>query len=359
MKSLEVRQLTFDRSAGGFRFGPVTFDVPSGARVALVGPSGSGKSTLLRLLAGLEHPTSGSIRIGDRECSSAGRIEPPDTRRIGYVFQSSALWPHMTALQHVRFAGPKMSKAAALELLESVGLGTTLTQRRPGAMSGGEGQRLALARALAGEPELLLLDEPLRSVDVHLRDELATLIRRVARERGLTLVVVTHDRDEALAIADQMIVLHDGQIIESGSQIDILKQPKTAFAAGFLARATCLAPEPTNNGQVVTPFGSFPTPSAVADAQSLRLVLLPGDVTIAPDQQGDLPRGLVAHIEPSPLGDVANIEFANHTLQVAATPTLRVGDEVGLRLCGEPRLLPLHQPTDGPMTAATHAEESR
>ncbi|MGA0058767.1 MAG: ABC transporter ATP-binding protein, partial [Planctomycetota bacterium] len=195
MQSLDVDQLQFRHPHGDFRLGPLDLHLPAGSRTALVGPSGCGKSTLLRLLAGLERPTSGTISIGGRVVADGPheRVSPAE-RKIGFVFQDGALWPHLDAVGHLRFVQPRLGDAEAVALLDRVGLADR-ARHRPAALSGGEAQRLSLARALAHEPEILLLDEPLGAVDVHLRDELALLVADVARDRKLTLVVVTHDRD--------------------------------------------------------------------------------------------------------------------------------------------------------------------
>ena len=181
---VEVSDLICRR--GEFTLGPVSFSAAAGARCAIVGPSGSGKTTLLRCLAGLERADSGTIAIGDRVVADGRRHEAPDQRQLGLVFQEGALWPHLTALQHLTFAAPGLAVDAARALLRRGGI-DHLESRRPAKMSGGEAQRLGLLRALAPEPAVLLLDEPLRSVDVHLRDALVLLVRALADERALRL----------------------------------------------------------------------------------------------------------------------------------------------------------------------------
>lgn len=333
MTSVAVDALEFRPGGpkGGFRLGPVSFTAPSGSRTALVGPSGSGKSTLLRCLAGLETPSAGTIRFGDRVVSGDGAHVPPTERRIGFVFQSGALWPHMTALEHLRFVAPEMKKAEARALLERVGLGG-MEKRRPGSLSGGEGQRLALARALAPSPDVLLLDEPLSSVDVHLRDALTLLVRSVSLERGLTLVVVTHDRDEALAMADDLVVLRSGRVVESGAALDLLARPETAFTAAFLAQAACLPVEVGANGSVRTAFGTAPRPDGEGPWS---LVLLPGDVAC-----GDGPAGRVLHCEPDGGAFRVHVELDGQTVRLRDANPRAVGEPVSLRLQGAPRLLP-------------------
>lgn len=216
MSSIEVENLVVRRRTG-FVLGPMSFALPLGSRTALVGPSGCGKSTLLRCLAGLQQIDAGRISMGGRIVTNGRVLVPPEQRRIGFVFQDGALWPHMSATQHLRFANPKLTKRAAEELLERVRL-EGRGDRRPGALSGGEAQRLALARALAGDPEFLLLDEPLNSVDAELRETLASLIRREAEDRGLTLLMVTHSATEAAAVADRVIAMRSGRLEQESAR---------------------------------------------------------------------------------------------------------------------------------------------
>ena len=207
----------------GFSLGPVSFTVPAGGRLAIVGPSGSGKTTLLRCLAGLERADDGSLRLGDLVAIDGATQLPPDRRGLGLVFQDGALWPHMTALQHLTFAAPGLGNDAAQALLARGGL-QAHAHKKPGQLSGGEAQRLGVLRALAPRPQVLLLDEPLRSVDVHQRDAMVLLLRTLADELGLTTVLVTHDRYEALALATDLLVLHDGQQVEHGPALALLQE---------------------------------------------------------------------------------------------------------------------------------------
>ncbi len=322
------------RRPGGFRLGPLSLDLPSGTRTALVGPSGCGKTTLLRLCAGLEVADRGTVHLGG-ELATDGRrlLLPPVARGIGFVFQDGALWPHLDAAAHLRFADPTLEPAAAAAALARVGLGG-MERRRPAELSGGERQRLALARALAGRPRLLLLDEPLHSVDVHLRAELALLIRSLAEEHSLTLVLVTHDRHEALAMAEHVAVLRNGRLVEQGLAADLLQAPRTAFAAAFLAGASCLPCEPAGDGRVRTAFGTF----AHANGRPVQLAVLPGDAALDPAGPA---AGRVLAVMPSASGALATVQVDNHALQVHAASALRPGETVRLRLVHAPRLLPI------------------
>ena len=191
--------------------------VRDGEIVCLLGPSGCGKTTTLRMVAGLERPTAGEVSIGDRPVSSAGLFVPPEERRLGMVFQSYAVWPHMRVLDNVMFpldvAGMARSEAEerAIEALASVKL-HGLDARYPHQLSGGQQQRVALARALVAEPEVLLLDEPLSNLDARLREEMRDEIRALVKRIGVTVIFVTHDQEEALGLSDRVAVMDRGVI---------------------------------------------------------------------------------------------------------------------------------------------------
>ncbi|MEZ5965089.1 MAG: ABC transporter ATP-binding protein [Planctomycetota bacterium] len=339
MSTFTLHDLTLARGKGSFVLGPIDLRLEAGARTALVGPSGSGKTTLLRLLAGLERPDRGRIALDDETWSDGPRLVlPPAARRVGFVFQDGALWPHMTALEHLRFVDPRATRADAEALLNRVGL-AGFGKRRPDTFSGGERQRLALARALAGHPQVLLLDEPLHSVDVHLRDELSLLIRGVAIERGLGLVVVTHDRRDAFALATEIVVLHGGRVIEAGAATTLASAPRTAFTAAFLGAATCIPVIATHNGHVESPFGSLPVQG---QKEGLVLALLPDDVRVVARDRAPT-HGRILRVMPDGGELLASIQLGEHVVLArcprADAPALRDGAEIGLALAGPPRLL--------------------
>ncbi len=318
------------RNLGTFTLGPLTFRIEPGTRAAVIGPSGAGKSTLLRVLAGLDPADRGRVHLGSELVTNGRVLVPPERRGIGFVFQDGALWPHLDARQHLTFVDPALGNSGADALLAQVGLAGK-GERRPAQLSGGEGQRLALARALAGKPRLLLLDEPLRSVDVHLRDELVLLIRRIAAELRLTLVLVTHDRDEALSLADDLLVLEGGQLVERGSADHLLREPATAFTAAFLARAACLPARPLGGGRFATAFGEV----AGGDGERM-LVLLPGDVHVAAGPARGRVLGMLADHGTRLLA----VEVEGQTLRVPVEQDHAPGSEVALALRRAPRLLP-------------------
>ncbi len=197
----------------------VSLTVPDHARVALLGPSGSGKTTLLRLIAGLEIPDSGTISLDGRLVSSHDCMIPPSERSIGFVFQSGALWPHMTVEENIRFALSDLPSAEQQQrcrvLMERTGI-AGLSGRYPGEVSGGEARRVALARALAPRPSILLFDEPLTNLDRPLREDLLVLILESVREAGSSMVYVTHDEYEAEKIAGTIIRFDRGTICSDG-----------------------------------------------------------------------------------------------------------------------------------------------
>ena len=213
----------------------ITLELKSGELTFLLGPSGCGKTTLLRMIAGFIEPTAGRILFDDRDVGSL----PANQRNTGMVFQSYALWPHMTVADNVAF-GLEVRKRPADEIrrrvgeaLEMVKMGH-LGKRRPTELSGGQQQRVALARALVFQPSVLLLDEPLSNLDAKLRLEMRTEIRRIVSELGMTAVYVTHDQEEALSVADAMVVLKDGSVMQHGRPNDLYRRPHSRFVADFL-----------------------------------------------------------------------------------------------------------------------------
>lgn len=218
-------------------------EVPEGTLVTLLGPSGCGKTTTVRMIAGLERPDSGEIIIGGQVLSAPDRgiFLGAHKRPIGIVFQSYAIWPHMTVLENVAFPlrveRPRVSRAdirnRSLAALDLVGL-ADLAGRPAPALSGGQQQRVALARALVREPKVLLLDEPLSNLDAGLRDRMRDEIRAVQQRLAITTVFVTHDQDEALAISDRVVVMSQGRIVEQGLPQEIYSSPRQEFTARFL-----------------------------------------------------------------------------------------------------------------------------
>src|SRR4051795_4526894 len=244
MASVELRGLTK-------RFGElavvdnVSLRIDHGQLVCLLGPSGCGKTTTLRLIAGFLEPTEGEIRVGDRLVSSKARTLPPEQRKMSMIFQSYALWPHMTVAENIIY-GLKLRKVDRDTIAKKLAaiLATTklepLAQRYPGELSGGQQQRVALARALIVEPEPLLLDEPLSNLDANVREEMRFEIRRLHDEYRYTTVYVTHDQSEAMTTADLIAVMNGGRIDQLGSPEEIYDRPRSEFVARFIGSSNIL-----------------------------------------------------------------------------------------------------------------------
>lgn len=216
-------------------------EFPDGKFVTLLGPSGCGKTTMLRMIAGFEKPTRGEIFIGDQEVSSTKTFVPPEKRDIGMVFQSYAVWPHMTVFENVAYPlkMKKMDRASIREHVEKVLEVVHLSQyaeRVPSQLSGGQQQRVALARALVAEPQLLLLDEPLSNLDAKLRDSMRFEIKEIQRSLGITVVYVTHDQMEAMTMSDIVIVINHGDIQQIGKPTEIYRYPANQFVADFVGK---------------------------------------------------------------------------------------------------------------------------
>lgn len=231
--------------------------VPAGSLTAILGPSGSGKTTLLRLLAGFERPDQGTIKIADRLIDNDNSHVRPEQRRIGYVPQEGSLFPHLTVAANVGFGLPRATRTRRVgELLDLVGL-TELARRYPHQLSGGQQQRVALARALAVEPEIVLLDEPFASLDAHQRTSVREEVQAILRKSATTTLLVTHDQDEALSLADLIAVLRDGTIAQCTTPQDLYSSPVDDTLACFVGDANLL--HGILDGALVdTPLGKLP-----------------------------------------------------------------------------------------------------
>ncbi|MEF8907565.1 MAG: ABC transporter ATP-binding protein [Haloarculaceae archaeon] len=262
----------------------VSLTVGEGELVALLGPSGCGKTTLVQAVAGHVRPTEGRVQLRGADVTDS----PPEARRVGLVFQESTLYPHMTVGENVAYGlrargvGPGEREAAVGEYLDLVGL-EDRRDARPAELSGGQRRRVELARALAPEPDVLLLDEPLSALDRQLRTQLREEIARVQRETGVTTLYVTHDQDEAMALADRLVVMNDGRVSGVGDPRALYESPPTPFVASFLGRSNAL-------------------PGTVVGRQPLTVAV--GEAEFAVTQvSGDCPTGseVTCHVRPEAL----------------------------------------------------------
>jgi iron(III) transport system ATP-binding protein len=270
--------------------------VDRGEIVALLGPSGCGKTTLLRLVAGFERPESGIVQLAGRKVSGTGTWVPPEQRRVGMVFQDYALFPHLTVSENVGFGIPRRARASrVLELLSIVGL-DGLGARYPHQLSGGQQQRVALARALAPGPELVLLDEPWSNVDPSLRETLRAEVAEVIRPLGVTVVLVTHDREEAFSLADRIALMRDGKVVQEGTPEELYFAPASRWAAEFVGAGNVLRGRVVG-GLVETSIGTFPANGA-SNALAAEVLIRPELLELEPD--------------PGGAGEVVAREFRGH-----------------------------------------------
>jgi len=291
----------------------VTLQVPEGSLVALLGPSGSGKSTLLRIIAGLEEPDSGRVLMDGADVTAAR----PQDRGIGFVFQHYAAFAHMTVRENVAFGlrirkRPKADVTARVnELLGLVGL-TQWSGQHPHQLSGGQRQRMALARALAIEPRVLLLDEPFGALDASVRAELRAWLRRLHDEQGVTTVLVTHDQEEAMEVADTIAVMNGGRIEQVGSPREIYDKPASEFVMGFVGPVSRL------DGKLVRPHDvtvSLIQSEDAIEAMVLRVVHLGFEVRV----ELELPGGEVARAQLT-RGQTEELELARGDIVYVRSP---------------------------------------
>jgi putative spermidine/putrescine transport system ATP-binding protein len=261
----------------------LSIDIPQGEFLVLLGPSGCGKTTTLRMIAGFVEPSSGQITLGGRDVTTL----PPWKRNTGLVFQSYALFPHLTVEENVAF-GLEMRKVAAAETRAAVVEALRLVRlegfgaRLPRQLSGGQQQRVALARALAFRPDVLLLDEPLSNLDAKLREEVRVEIRELQQKLGLTTVMVTHDQDEALSMADRLVVMAQGEARQIGTQRDLYERPADRFVAGFVGRSNFLEGSAAADGSFISAGGLRIACASGAPGKGT-LALRPEAVSVGPE----------------------------------------------------------------------------
>lgn len=304
--------------------------VDRGMIVSLLGPSGCGKTTALRSIAGFETADTGTIRVGGHVVFGDGVDVAPDKRRVGMVFQEYALFPHMTVDRNVAYGLSGRGASARVDaVLDLVGL-AGFNARMPHELSGGEQQRVALARALAPNPEVVLLDEPFSNLDAPQRDRMRREVRQILKDAGATAVFVTHDQEEALAIADVVTVMREGAIVQSGTPTDVYARPDDPWTASFLGDSVFLDGVAGYDGTVATPLGNVL--SETAERGPVKVMVRPEWIVPVPDAVGDstvIDREYFGHDQ------MLLIERPGGTTvkcRVGARPHLTSGDRVTLSI---------------------------
>ena len=345
----------------------LSLDVEPGELVSLLGPSGCGKTTTLRLVAGFLQPEAGEIWVGERCLSSPASVVPPERRRMAMIFQSYALWPHMTVAQNVAYGLRFKSGVTRVERDRRVAEMLRVVQlagyepRYPGELSGGQQQRVAVARALVVEPEILLLDEPLSNLDANLREEMRFEIRRLHEAFGITTLYVTHDQAEAMVISDRVAVLNRGRVEQVGTAEDLFRRPRTRFVAEFIGRTNLIDAVTTEPGIAVC--GSLRLRLASREAATtapLVLSIRPHEIELMTAGR-TVPAGanvLTGTVQrTSYLGDAVDYQVqvsgTDLVLRVTSPPPVRVvaGDSVSLVVAPE-ACVPLAGDDGGPTRAA-------
>ena len=292
----------------------IDLNVPVGSTTAVVGSSGCGKTTLLRLIAGFETPDAGAVSISGRQVASPERSVAPHRRSVGYVAQDGALFPHLTVGQNIAYGLPGAARSRDVrdrvtDLLETVSLDASYASRRPHQLSGGQQQRVALARALARRPVLMLLDEPFSALDTGLRASTRKAVARLLADAGVTTLLVTHDQEEALSIADQIAVMRDGRFTQVGPPQDVYRQPNDRFTAEFLGDCISL-PCTVVSGIAECALGRVPVQTSVDDG--------PATLALRPEQ---LVANLVSDSDGRDgVGTVIATEFLGHDVLLTIDP---------------------------------------
>jgi iron(III) transport system ATP-binding protein len=346
MSKLAVRDL-WKGYAGTRVLQGVDLEVPAGSLTAVLGLSGCGKTTLLRVIAGFERAERGCVSLGETTLDDAHTYLPPERRSIGYVPQEGALFPHLSVQDNVGFGLPRRERRgeAVAGLLEMIGI-APLARRLPHELSGGEQQRVALARALARRPQALLLDEPFSSLDASLRTHVREEVHSLLSEQGVTTVLVTHDQEEALSLADRVAVLRDGRIIQQGTPAQLYERPVDERLARFLGAVNLIDAE-FEHGAARTPLGALELrEDPGSDARAGVVMVRPEQLDVhvrmdgAPGEDGTA--GLAGRVE--------RCRYYGHDALLHIRPERGAGAELLLaRVHGEQAL-----PIGTPVTVAAH-----
>ncbi|HAJ32121.1 MAG TPA: polyamine ABC transporter ATP-binding protein [Candidatus Atribacteria bacterium] len=330
----------------------ITFEASEGKVLSLLGPSGCGKTTTLRCIAGFENPDQGEIYLDNRKITTI----PPEKRGIGMIFQNYALWPHMTVYENLAFS-LQIRKVPKNEITKKVKKILNMVQlegyenRYPRQMSGGQQQRIAMARALVFEPEIMLLDEPLSNLDAKLREEMRFQFTELQKSLGITAVYVTHDQAEALVISDKIVILDQGKIVQSGSPKEIYANPKNKFVAGFIAVTSFISGRidsfteekkkvivKTDDGLVIHGFNnSFDIGQKVSVAMRMNVIKFIQDENKSDKNRVNIFKGKI--IQSSYLGNIIDYKIKVGNWEVRtnsdAKYNFKVGEEVTFYLSPE------------------------
>lgn len=303
----------------------VSLDIAPGEVVCLLGPSGCGKTTLLRVAAGIEKPSRGRVLFNDLEVAGEERFVPPERRNVGLMFQDFALFPHLTILENVSFGlwslPGEEARKVAFAALERVGL-SRYASGYPHALSGGEQQRVALARAIAPRPGVLLMDEPFSGLDVQLRQSMQDETSRLLRETRATSIIVTHDPEEAMRLADRIAVLRHGRIVQEGKAEDLYARPADLFVARLFSDINEVEGGEVIDGRVTTPLGSLIAPG-LAPGSRASLGIRQRAIELLPAGQGRPGRVLDVRF----LGDVVVVDVVVEGLDEVLRARLRGGPQ--------------------------------
>lgn len=311
------------------KFGSVTalnnisLDIKNNEMFALLGPSGCGKTTLLRIIAGFEYPDSGEVLINDSDLISI----PTRVRPVNLMFQSYALFPHMDVYSNISYGLTNMNLTKSEienqtnEIIEKIGLKEHV-KKRPNQLSGGQQQRVALARAIARKPKLLLLDEPLSALDKKIRQEMQTELKRIQHEVGITFIIVTHDQEEAISLANRIAVFDKGEIKQISTPQELYENPQNEFVADFVGEGNILTAEVTTSGVVHPSLGNLKNTTNKVSGNKIKLLIRPENITLEKN--------------PSGTGIIQDIVFAgskkNVTVQLSTSEIIRVYADKALDL---------------------------
>lgn len=303
MTSLEIKNLSI--TLGSRRIiNNLDLNITSGAIASLLGPSGCGKTTLLRAIAGLIQPETGTIRLGSQLIGVSSVFLPPEKRNIGYVPQNSTLFPHLSVEKNIAFGLRKDRytkqeiQDAVSEMLHLIGM-EHLGKRMPTELSGGQQTRVALARALAVKPHLVLLDEPFSALDAQLRNELRTEVVSLLRKRNATAILVTHDREEALVSSDQIVLMRDGTVMQTGTPEEVYSSPISAEVASSVGDVVIVNAQVAEDGKAASIFGNstLAREMLIKRASKGFLVIRPEEIKVSRNQNPDSAKGVIKAIE--------------------------------------------------------------